>query len=181
MAKAPFGLISVLEPVLKHCDLHKKWEPPATFAVTTFRAIMYSIKDPYFVIQVSPAWCFLLNGCLAVIQHFCWLVTVAPPETNNVADATVDCHYLRGSPQEHSSGSTQWQCCGVKLLTNGKWRQEKVLLDGWLEWPLDVVLSSRHHTSKWKTINISLFWFIVFISVYFYLSQKIISDSVNGM
>uniref|UniRef100_F1KW28 Protein EFR3 n=1 Tax=Ascaris suum TaxID=6253 RepID=F1KW28_ASCSU len=51
MAKAPFGLISVLEPVLKHCDLHKKWEPPATFAVTTFRAIMYSIKDPYFVIQ----------------------------------------------------------------------------------------------------------------------------------
>ncbi|VDK42174.1 unnamed protein product [Anisakis simplex] len=51
MAKAPFGLISVLEPVLKHCDLHKKWEPPATFAVMTFRAIMYSIKDPCFVIQ----------------------------------------------------------------------------------------------------------------------------------
>ncbi|VDM46756.1 unnamed protein product [Toxocara canis] len=51
MAKAPFGLISVLEPVLKHCDLHKKWDPPAAFAVMTFRAIMYSIKDPCFVIQ----------------------------------------------------------------------------------------------------------------------------------
>lgn len=52
MAKAPFGLISVLDPVLKHCDLHMKWEPPPTFAISTFRAIMYSVKDPSFVIQV---------------------------------------------------------------------------------------------------------------------------------
>uniref|UniRef100_A0A915PVY7 SGTA homodimerisation domain-containing protein n=1 Tax=Setaria digitata TaxID=48799 RepID=A0A915PVY7_9BILA len=51
MAKAPFGLISVLDPVLKHCDLHSKWEPPPVFAVHTFRAIMYSVKDPSFVIQ----------------------------------------------------------------------------------------------------------------------------------
>lgn len=52
MAKAPFGLNSVLEPVLKHCDLHEKWNPPPIFAVQTFRAIMYSVKDPCFVIQV---------------------------------------------------------------------------------------------------------------------------------
>lgn len=52
MAKAPFGLVSVLDPVLKHCDLHTKWEPPPIFAVYTFRAIMYSVKDPSFVIQV---------------------------------------------------------------------------------------------------------------------------------
>lgn len=52
MAKAPFGLVSVLDPVLKHCDLHAKWEPPPIFAVYTFRAIMYSVKDPSFVIQV---------------------------------------------------------------------------------------------------------------------------------
>lgn len=51
MAKAPFGLISVLEPVLVHCDNNAKWQPPPTFAVLTFRAIMYSIKDPCFVIQ----------------------------------------------------------------------------------------------------------------------------------
>ncbi|VIO93757.1 Hypothetical 96.7 kDa protein C32D5.3 in chromosome II, putative [Brugia malayi] len=51
MAKAPFGLVSVLDPVLKHCDLHTKWEPPPIFAVYTFRAIMYSVKDPSFVIQ----------------------------------------------------------------------------------------------------------------------------------
>ncbi|VBB30779.1 unnamed protein product [Acanthocheilonema viteae] len=51
MAKAPFGLISVLDPVLKHCDLHTKWEPPPIFAIYTFRAIMYSVKDPSFVIQ----------------------------------------------------------------------------------------------------------------------------------
>ncbi|KAM3719448.1 Protein EFR3 [Dirofilaria immitis] len=51
MAKAPFGLVSVLDPVLKHCDLHRKWEPPPLFAVYTFRAIMYSVKDPSFVIQ----------------------------------------------------------------------------------------------------------------------------------
>lgn len=53
MAKAPFGLVSVLDPVLKHFDLHKKWDPPPTFAVYTFRAIMYSVKDPSFVIQVG--------------------------------------------------------------------------------------------------------------------------------
>ncbi|VDO33994.1 unnamed protein product [Onchocerca flexuosa] len=51
MAKAPFGLVSVLDPVLKHCDLHMKWEPPPIFAVYIFRAIMYSVKDPSFVIQ----------------------------------------------------------------------------------------------------------------------------------
>uniref|UniRef100_A0A8R1XLQ4 Uncharacterized protein n=1 Tax=Onchocerca volvulus TaxID=6282 RepID=A0A8R1XLQ4_ONCVO len=51
MAKAPFGLVSVLDPVLKHCDLHMKWKPPPIFAVYTFRAIMYSVKDPSFVIQ----------------------------------------------------------------------------------------------------------------------------------
>ncbi|CAG9534710.1 unnamed protein product [Cercopithifilaria johnstoni] len=51
MAKAPFGLVSVLDPVLKHCDLHTKWEPPPIFAIYTFRAIMYSVKDPSFVIQ----------------------------------------------------------------------------------------------------------------------------------
>ncbi|VDN04635.1 unnamed protein product [Thelazia callipaeda] len=51
MAKTPYGLVSVLDPVLKHCDLHKKWDPPPVFAVYTFRAIMYSVKDPSFVIQ----------------------------------------------------------------------------------------------------------------------------------
>ncbi|MFH4973809.1 hypothetical protein AB6A40_000518 [Gnathostoma spinigerum] len=51
VAKAPFGLFTVLEPVLKHMDNHKQWQPPATFAVFVFRAIMYSVKDPSFVIQ----------------------------------------------------------------------------------------------------------------------------------
>lgn len=35
---------SVLEPVLKHCDLHHKWDPPATFAIHTLKAILYSIQ-----------------------------------------------------------------------------------------------------------------------------------------
>uniref|UniRef100_A0A0N5AA46 Non-specific serine/threonine protein kinase n=1 Tax=Syphacia muris TaxID=451379 RepID=A0A0N5AA46_9BILA len=51
MGKAPFGLISVIEPVLSHCDSHNKWEPPALFASHVFGAIMFSIKDPSFVIQ----------------------------------------------------------------------------------------------------------------------------------
>uniref|UniRef100_A0A914EQE2 Uncharacterized protein n=2 Tax=Acrobeloides nanus TaxID=290746 RepID=A0A914EQE2_9BILA len=54
MGKASFGsLRSVLEPVMKHCDLHKKWEPPAIFAINTFKAILYSIQtqNSYFVIQ----------------------------------------------------------------------------------------------------------------------------------
>ncbi|KAH7727484.1 Protein C32D5.3 [Aphelenchoides avenae] len=52
--KCSFGsLRSVLEPVLKHCDLHHKWEPPATFAISTFKAILYSIQtqNSYFVLQ----------------------------------------------------------------------------------------------------------------------------------
>lgn len=53
MGKAPFGLISVIEPVLSHCDSHNKWEPPALFASHVFGAIMFSIKDPSFVIQVT--------------------------------------------------------------------------------------------------------------------------------
>lgn len=54
MGKASFGsLRSVLEPVMRHCDDHKKWDPPPTFAINTFRAIIYSIQtqNAYFVIQ----------------------------------------------------------------------------------------------------------------------------------
>uniref|UniRef100_A0A915CN21 Uncharacterized protein n=1 Tax=Ditylenchus dipsaci TaxID=166011 RepID=A0A915CN21_9BILA len=52
--KCNFGsLKSVMEPVLSHFDLHKKWDPPATFAITTFKAILYSIQtqNSSFVIQ----------------------------------------------------------------------------------------------------------------------------------
>uniref|UniRef100_A0AC34QGC3 EFR3-like protein n=1 Tax=Panagrolaimus sp. JU765 TaxID=591449 RepID=A0AC34QGC3_9BILA len=54
MGKASFGsLKSVLEPVMKHCDAHKKWDPPPTFAINTFRAIIFSIQtqNAHFVIQ----------------------------------------------------------------------------------------------------------------------------------
>lgn len=45
---------SVLEPVFRHFDLHNKWDPPAQFAIKTFKAILYSIQsqNSYFVIQV---------------------------------------------------------------------------------------------------------------------------------
>ncbi|KAL3080761.1 hypothetical protein niasHS_005348 [Heterodera schachtii] len=52
--KCSFGsLKSVLEPVFHHFDLHHKWDPPATFATKTFKAILYSIQsqNSYFVIQ----------------------------------------------------------------------------------------------------------------------------------
>ncbi|TKR77001.1 hypothetical protein L596_018054 [Steinernema carpocapsae] len=55
MGKASFGsLRSVMEPVLKHCDLHQKWNNPPNFAIATFRAILYSIPTQIsnFVIQV---------------------------------------------------------------------------------------------------------------------------------
>ncbi|CAK5007022.1 unnamed protein product [Meloidogyne enterolobii] len=44
---------SVLEPVFRHFDLHNKWDPPPTFAIRTFKAILYSIQsqNSYFVIQ----------------------------------------------------------------------------------------------------------------------------------
>uniref|UniRef100_A0A183CNV4 Cse1 domain-containing protein n=1 Tax=Globodera pallida TaxID=36090 RepID=A0A183CNV4_GLOPA len=44
---------SVLEPVFIHFELHHKWDPPATFAIKTFKAILYSIQsqNSYFVIQ----------------------------------------------------------------------------------------------------------------------------------
>uniref|UniRef100_A0A914NNZ4 Uncharacterized protein n=1 Tax=Meloidogyne incognita TaxID=6306 RepID=A0A914NNZ4_MELIC len=44
---------SVLEPVFRHFDLHNKWDPPPTFAIKTFKAILYSIQsqNSYFVIQ----------------------------------------------------------------------------------------------------------------------------------
>jgi len=54
MGKASFGsLRSVLEPVMRHCDDHRKWDPPPTFGINTFRAIIYSIQtqNAYFVIQ----------------------------------------------------------------------------------------------------------------------------------
>lgn len=35
----------VLDPILKHCDLHRKWEPPAVFATHAFKAILYSIQS----------------------------------------------------------------------------------------------------------------------------------------
>ncbi|KAI1730683.1 protein EFR3 like protein [Ditylenchus destructor] len=53
-AKCNFGsLKAVMEPVFKHFDLHQKWDPPATFAITTFKAILYSIQtqNSSFVIQ----------------------------------------------------------------------------------------------------------------------------------
>nr|CAD2171867.1 unnamed protein product [Meloidogyne enterolobii] len=52
--KCSFGsLKSVLEPVFRHFDLHNKWDPPPTFAIKTFKAILYSIQsqNSYFVIQ----------------------------------------------------------------------------------------------------------------------------------
>uniref|UniRef100_A0A914I6P1 EFR3-like protein n=1 Tax=Globodera rostochiensis TaxID=31243 RepID=A0A914I6P1_GLORO len=52
--KCSFGsLKSVLEPVFIHFELHHKWDPPATFAIKTFKAILYSIQsqNSYFVIQ----------------------------------------------------------------------------------------------------------------------------------
>ncbi|KAI6172439.1 hypothetical protein M3Y98_00973300 [Aphelenchoides besseyi] len=47
------ALGKVLDPVLKHCDLHDKWNPPATFATHTFKAILYSIQTQhsFFVLQ----------------------------------------------------------------------------------------------------------------------------------
>lgn len=54
MGKASFGsLRAVIEPVLKHMDLHKRWTPPPSFAIHVFRAIIYSIQsqNSYFVIQ----------------------------------------------------------------------------------------------------------------------------------
>ncbi|ULU06589.1 hypothetical protein L3Y34_018431 [Caenorhabditis briggsae] len=54
MGKASFGsLRAVIEPVLKHMDLHKRWSPPPSFAIHVFRAIIYSIQsqNSYFVIQ----------------------------------------------------------------------------------------------------------------------------------
>lgn len=54
MGKASFGsLRAVIEPVLKHMDLHKQWTPPPNFAIHVFRAIIYSIQsqNSYFVIQ----------------------------------------------------------------------------------------------------------------------------------
>ncbi|CAI4231697.1 unnamed protein product [Auanema sp. JU1783] len=54
MGKASFGsLRAVIEPVLKHMDLHKQWSPPPAFAIHVFRAIIYSIQsqNSYFVIQ----------------------------------------------------------------------------------------------------------------------------------
>ena len=56
MGKASFGsLRSVIEPVMSHCDSHKKWDPPPNFAINTFRAIIYSIQtqNASFVIQVN--------------------------------------------------------------------------------------------------------------------------------
>ncbi|EPB75989.1 hypothetical protein ANCCEY_04910 [Ancylostoma ceylanicum] len=54
MGKASFGsLRAVMEPVLKHMDLHAHWKPPPIFAIHVFRAIIYSIQsqNSYFVIQ----------------------------------------------------------------------------------------------------------------------------------
>lgn len=52
--KCSFGsLKSALQPVLQHFDAHSKWVPPAHFAQTTFKAILYSIpaQNSSFVIQ----------------------------------------------------------------------------------------------------------------------------------
>lgn len=48
------ALRCVLRPVFEHFDLNQKWLPPATFAVTTFKAILCSIQtqNSSFVIQV---------------------------------------------------------------------------------------------------------------------------------
>ncbi|CAJ0932227.1 unnamed protein product, partial [Mesorhabditis belari] len=54
MGKASFGTLRVvIEPVLRHLDLHKKWQPPPIFAIHVFRIILYSIqsKSSYYVIQ----------------------------------------------------------------------------------------------------------------------------------
>ncbi|VDL84334.1 unnamed protein product, partial [Nippostrongylus brasiliensis] len=51
---ASFGsLRAVMEPVLKHMDLHAHWKPPPVFAIHVFKAIIYSIQsqNSYFVIQ----------------------------------------------------------------------------------------------------------------------------------
>ncbi|KAK6023519.1 hypothetical protein OSTOST_10692 [Ostertagia ostertagi] len=49
-----FSLRAVMEPVLKHMDLHAQWKPPPIFAIHVFKAIIYSIQsqNSYFVIQV---------------------------------------------------------------------------------------------------------------------------------
>ncbi|GMR36410.1 hypothetical protein PMAYCL1PPCAC_06605, partial [Pristionchus mayeri] len=54
MGKATFGSMrAVMDPLLKHLDLHKKWQPPPNFAIALFKAILYSIQtqNSYFVIQ----------------------------------------------------------------------------------------------------------------------------------
>ncbi|GMT14476.1 hypothetical protein PFISCL1PPCAC_5773 [Pristionchus fissidentatus] len=54
MGKATFGSMrAVMDPLLKHLDLHKKWQPPPNFAISLFKAILYSIQtqNSYFVIQ----------------------------------------------------------------------------------------------------------------------------------
>uniref|UniRef100_A0A1I7SWP5 Importin-11 n=2 Tax=Bursaphelenchus xylophilus TaxID=6326 RepID=A0A1I7SWP5_BURXY len=44
--KCNFSMMkTVLDPILKHCDLHRKWEPPAQFATHVFKAILYSIQS----------------------------------------------------------------------------------------------------------------------------------------
>uniref|UniRef100_A0A0K0D0L1 Protein EFR3 homolog A n=1 Tax=Angiostrongylus cantonensis TaxID=6313 RepID=A0A0K0D0L1_ANGCA len=56
LLQASFGsLRAVMEPVLKHMDLHQHWKPPPLFAIHVFKAIIYSIQsqNSYFVIQVS--------------------------------------------------------------------------------------------------------------------------------
>lgn len=61
--QASFGsLRAVMEPVLKHMDLHAHWKPPPIFAIHVFKAIIYSIQsqNSYFVIQV---------GCSAAVRH----------------------------------------------------------------------------------------------------------------
>lgn len=75
MGKASFGsLRAVIEPVLKHMDLHKRWTPPPSFAIHVFRAIIYSIQsqNSYFVIQVShwEVWYLKVDNILQeLINH----------------------------------------------------------------------------------------------------------------
>uniref|UniRef100_A0A914VNN2 Uncharacterized protein n=1 Tax=Plectus sambesii TaxID=2011161 RepID=A0A914VNN2_9BILA len=54
MGKASFGSMrSVLQPVLRHCDLHNLWIPPAEYAISSFRAIMYSIQTQYSYVVIQ--------------------------------------------------------------------------------------------------------------------------------
>jgi hypothetical protein len=74
MGKASFGSMrSVLQPVLRHCDLHHLWTPPAEYAISSFRAIMYSIQTQYsYVVIQASDYLLLVSAHNALVNILYW-------------------------------------------------------------------------------------------------------------